>query len=122
MSQWSYDYAKGDGINCAKNISVPTLVIGNTADDGITPAYIAAEKGQAECLQLLIGAKADVDKSRTDNGCNPAFAAAKEGQAECLQLLIRAKADLDKATKRGSQHCYRCEETGTTLHLSLIHI
>ena len=37
MSQWSYDYAKGDGINCAKNISVPTLVIGNTADDGITP-------------------------------------------------------------------------------------
>jgi len=39
MSQWSYDYAKGDGINCAKNISVPTLVIGNTADDGITPSH-----------------------------------------------------------------------------------
>ncbi len=39
MSQWSYDYAKGDGISCAKNISVPTLVIGNTADDGITPSH-----------------------------------------------------------------------------------
>jgi dienelactone hydrolase len=39
MSQWSYDHAKGDGINCAKNISVPTLVIGNTADDGITPSH-----------------------------------------------------------------------------------
>ena len=39
MSQWSYDYAKGDGINCARNISVPTLVIGNTADDGITPSH-----------------------------------------------------------------------------------
>ena len=39
MSQWSYDYARGDGISCAKNISVPTLVIGNTADDGITPSH-----------------------------------------------------------------------------------
>ncbi len=39
MSQWSYDYAKGDGINCAKKVSVPTLVIGNTADDGITPSH-----------------------------------------------------------------------------------
>ena len=39
MSQWSYDHAKGDGINCAKNISIPTLVIGNTADDGITPSH-----------------------------------------------------------------------------------
>jgi len=39
MSQWSYDHAKGDGINCAQGISVPTLVIGNTADDGITPSH-----------------------------------------------------------------------------------
>ena len=39
MSQWSYDYAKGDGISCAKNLSVPSLVIGNTADDGITPSH-----------------------------------------------------------------------------------
>jgi len=39
MSQWSYDHAKGDGINCAQSISVPTLVIGNTADDGITPSH-----------------------------------------------------------------------------------
>ena len=39
LSQWSYDDAQGDGIECAKRISVPALVIGNTADDGITPSH-----------------------------------------------------------------------------------
>jgi pimeloyl-ACP methyl ester carboxylesterase len=39
LSQWSYDDAKGDGIDCAKDISTPVIVIGNTADDGITPSH-----------------------------------------------------------------------------------
>ena len=39
LSQWSYDDANGDGIECAKRITVPALVIGNTADDGITPSH-----------------------------------------------------------------------------------
>lgn len=39
LSQWSYDDANGDGIGCAGRISVPALVIGNTADDGITPSH-----------------------------------------------------------------------------------
>ena len=39
LSQWSYDLAQGDGISCARNISIPSLVIGNTDDDGITPSH-----------------------------------------------------------------------------------
>jgi pimeloyl-ACP methyl ester carboxylesterase len=39
LSQWSYDDANGDGIECARRITVPALVIGNTADDGITPSH-----------------------------------------------------------------------------------
>lgn len=39
LSQWSFDDANGDGIRCAGRISVPALVIGNTADDGITPSH-----------------------------------------------------------------------------------
>ena len=39
LSQWSYDDANGDGVESAKRISVPALVIGNTADDGITPSH-----------------------------------------------------------------------------------
>jgi pimeloyl-ACP methyl ester carboxylesterase len=39
LSQWSYDDANADGIRCAQKISVPALVVGNTADDGITPSH-----------------------------------------------------------------------------------
>jgi pimeloyl-ACP methyl ester carboxylesterase len=39
LSQWSHDDARGDGIACAQRITVPALVIGNTADDGITPGH-----------------------------------------------------------------------------------
>jgi pimeloyl-ACP methyl ester carboxylesterase len=39
LSQWSYDDANADGISCANRITVPALVIGNTADDGITPEH-----------------------------------------------------------------------------------
>ena len=39
LSQWSYDLAQGDGLTCARNISIPTLVIGNSDDDGITPSH-----------------------------------------------------------------------------------
>ena len=39
LSQWSYDDAHADGIACARRITVPALVIGNTADDAITPSH-----------------------------------------------------------------------------------
>jgi pimeloyl-ACP methyl ester carboxylesterase len=39
LSQWSYDDARADGVACAAQISVPTLTIGNTADDAITPGH-----------------------------------------------------------------------------------
>ncbi|MFZ5601132.1 MAG: alpha/beta hydrolase, partial [Pseudomonadota bacterium] len=39
LSQWSYDDSNADGLKCAQKISVPTLVIGNTADDACTPSH-----------------------------------------------------------------------------------
>ena len=39
LSQWSYDDANGDGITCGRDIAVPTLVIGNRADDACTPSH-----------------------------------------------------------------------------------
>lgn len=39
LSQWSYDDARADGVRCAARISVPVLVVGNDADDGITPEH-----------------------------------------------------------------------------------
>ena len=39
MSQWSYDDAPADGIACGHDVTVPTLVIGNLADDACTPSH-----------------------------------------------------------------------------------
>lgn len=53
MSQWSYDYSNADGLKAAARITIPALVIGNTADDACTPSHthrlfnaIAHEKKQ----------------------------------------------------------------------------
>jgi alpha-beta hydrolase superfamily lysophospholipase len=39
LSQWSYDDARADGDHCGRDIAVPTLVIGNTADNACTPSH-----------------------------------------------------------------------------------
>jgi pimeloyl-ACP methyl ester carboxylesterase len=39
LSQWSFHESRADGPKCAGDISVPTLVIENTADDGCTPSH-----------------------------------------------------------------------------------
>ncbi len=39
LSQWSHDRSHADGIACGPRISVPVLVIGNSADDACTPSH-----------------------------------------------------------------------------------
>ncbi len=39
ISQWSIDDARCDAISSGANISIPALVIGNTADDACTPSH-----------------------------------------------------------------------------------
>ena len=39
LSQWSYDDARGDGVDCGHDVTVPALVIGNLADDACTPSH-----------------------------------------------------------------------------------
>ncbi len=39
LSQWSYDDARGDAITSGAEITVPALVIGNSADDACTPSH-----------------------------------------------------------------------------------
>lgn len=39
LSQWSHDRSNADGIVCGARISVPVLVIGNSADDACTPSH-----------------------------------------------------------------------------------
>jgi alpha-beta hydrolase superfamily lysophospholipase len=57
LSQWSYDDARADGPRCATEISAPTLVITNTADDACTPShaerlYAAIRHGDKEIHRI----------------------------------------------------------------------
>jgi alpha-beta hydrolase superfamily lysophospholipase len=39
LSQWSHDDARGDALTAARDVTVPVLVIGNSADDACTPSH-----------------------------------------------------------------------------------
>jgi len=42
LSQWSYDESRADGLACARTISIPALVVGNSADEICTPSHTLA--------------------------------------------------------------------------------
>ena len=68
--------------------------------EGCTPAYVSAQEGHTECLQLLADRKADLNQP-TNDGATPAFISAQEDHTECLRLLADCKADLNQATSWG---------------------
>jgi len=41
LSQWSYDDSQADGLRCAPRVTVPMIVIENSADDACTPSHAA---------------------------------------------------------------------------------
>lgn len=41
LSQWSYRESRADGPRCAGDISVPVLIVQNSADDACTPSHAA---------------------------------------------------------------------------------
>jgi alpha-beta hydrolase superfamily lysophospholipase len=74
LSQWSIDDANADGVRAAADVTVPALVVANSADNVVTPSYTSA----------LYDALASADKSSlTIDGANHYYIGA--GQREHLQ-------------------------------------
>ena len=86
---------------------------------GGTPAFIATDRGQSECFQLLINAKANLDQALT-SGVTPVFRASQGRQSECLKLLINAKASLDQAQASGATPAYIAAQDGQSECLQLL--
>lgn len=61
---------------------------------GATALHVAAAKGYAKVLSLLLAGRADVDKQDND-GWTPLMAAAHWGQKEACQMLVASLADMD---------------------------
>lgn len=74
LSQWSVDDANGDGVRAAADVTVPALVVANSADNVVTPSYTSE----------LFDALASEDKtSLTIDGANHYYIG--EGQREHLR-------------------------------------
>lgn len=89
-------------------------------DRGESLLYIAATRGLLQVLQLLLLAKADVDRAHAEDGTTALCAAAEGGQAEALKLLMEAHADVNVIDNSGATPCYAAAEQGRVQVLELL--
>ena len=72
--------------------------------NGCTPLWVAAQRGSASMIQLLLlrdggDGRPVVDVNATkENGASPVYIAAQKGHVDCIRLLARYGASLDLAT------------------------
>jgi dienelactone hydrolase len=78
LSQWSWDESNADGSKCARKVTVPALVVGNTADDGCTPGDTNG----------LYDALASSDKHKTEiKGANHYYFGQKEHVQDAVEQV-----------------------------------
>jgi pimeloyl-ACP methyl ester carboxylesterase len=78
LSQWSWDDSNADGTRCAAKVSVPALVVGNSADDGCTPGDTNG----------LFDALASADKQKTEiKGANHYYFGQKEHVQDAVEQV-----------------------------------
>ena len=82
--------------------------------------FLAAYKGHAECVGLLIEAGANPDLTTLEGGSAPLHMAARSGHVEVVRLLIAAGVDRDKAkSDGGATPLHMAAEKG---HVSVVHL
>ena len=74
------------------------------ANNGFTPLGQAVFDGHAPCVELLLGARAAVDRLDAADGSGraPLWHAASSGHADCLRLLLASGADVGLAPTCGN--------------------
>jgi ankyrin repeat protein len=67
---------------------------------GATPLHMAAQSGITEVVELLISARADIDKPTERFGVTPLYLAAQNGHPDVVSQLIAAGADVNIPNSR----------------------
>jgi len=64
--------------------------------DGCTPLWIAASRGNSQCMEPLINYGADLNKPDRSQGATPLFVACQNGKKPAVDLLLAANADVNR--------------------------
>eukprot|EP01083_Nonionella_stella_P140837 432754_1 len=64
--------------------------------DGCTPLWIAASRGNSQCIEPLINYGADLNKQDRSQGSTPLFVACQNGKKASVDLLLAANADVNR--------------------------
>ena len=70
-------------------------------DDGVTPTWVSAQKGDAETLALLIKHGGNVDLASSEFCISPLGIASDGGHWEAVRTLLANGADANKADDEG---------------------
>ena len=92
----------------------PPLIECERRQDHATPLWVAASRGHAAIVRLLLERSADVTKVATAFQATPLQIACQEGYAPCVQLLLDASASMEPATTEGSFPLYAAASKGRT--------
>jgi uncharacterized protein len=82
--------------------------------DGMTALHWAAMKNDADLVQTLLYAGANVKATTRIGAYTPLLLAAKNGSAEALEPLLEAGADVDAATSNGTTPLMFAAASGST--------
>jgi len=81
---------------CTQCIS---LLVDNDADIRHTAVHVAAQKGHAECLQLLIHKGADIESTSYQDGYTALHLAAQHGHLQAISVLLEYGASILKSSE-----------------------
>ncbi|CAE8607635.1 unnamed protein product [Polarella glacialis] len=92
--------AKGYKWQLMKILRTPHMAIDAPDKFGRTALFLAAERGQAKAVDILLNNRARHDSTNKDKW-TPLHAAVFHGQVPCINLLLEAAADVNAKDKHG---------------------
>ena len=82
-------------------------------DDGWTPLFVAASRGNLACVEALIALGADLELPMRRPSLTPLHVASHKGHAACVRALLRAGADVDSEDTESSTPLMDAAESGS---------